>query len=621
MLTASRASPEVPMPEVDAKLLHCDLCILAYQNYHQAVIWPLDPWYEVLARGASDRRALFMTAVHALAAPATLADPTAIYGGPMQTRAGFGASNDKLDPIITNYTQINPKLAAFTGDGSKYLVLQVPDYITANLRRVRLAHCASPNATTLVELQNYGAGSDEMIVFEGATGVLGSAVGALSPMGFVLARYNDAGNEWEAHIVFRGSRSGSAARALKQGLGGSGNPDWVTDMASAFVTSASDVASVGGSAASGMVHAMQTCAPSLLAALHALATGRGAPKKVHVTGHSLGAALASTLSAALTLTLQSSGSPLGKTVREGALRSWPWESLQGWYFALPPTGNKAFCDLFNSKIESVAPYCDGDPVVECSKSIGTMDTASAGRAGWALGSGGYSAGKLEKLAKPANSTGDENPHEIYLIRAALVTQLGRNKLAAPVRDALPWGVYETFRDLLDGRAANFRKTTISIITRQNLAALLQAYHFAAHFDLMLGMLDGVVSNKGAYRGVHKSSTLQRLGENVQLARSLELADAGDDSTVASIVDRVATQVSILCAFSAAKQQYLGLGSKAKVEKDGTLNVEADDMLGQDFSVRIGLGMLLRALEKYPRTTMADYEKMEVLRLCLDTKVS
>ena len=61
---------------VDAKLLHCDLCILAYQNYHQAVIWPLDPWYEVLARGGTDRRTLFMKAVHALASPAKLTSRT-----------------------------------------------------------------------------------------------------------------------------------------------------------------------------------------------------------------------------------------------------------------------------------------------------------------------------------------------------------------------------------------------------------------------------------------------------------------------------------------------------------------------------------------------------------------
>jgi hypothetical protein len=45
--------------------LACDLFILAYQLNHQSVIWPPDPWYEVLARGAIGRRAHFMGRVHA----------------------------------------------------------------------------------------------------------------------------------------------------------------------------------------------------------------------------------------------------------------------------------------------------------------------------------------------------------------------------------------------------------------------------------------------------------------------------------------------------------------------------------------------------------------------------
>ena len=81
-----------------------------------------------------------------------------------------------------------------------------------------------------------------------------------------------------------------------------------------------------------------------------------------------------------------------------------------------------------------------------------------------------------------------------------------------------------------------------------------------------------------------------------------------------------TQVSILCAFAAKKREYLGLG-KAKAAADGSVDLQADDMLGQDFSTRIGLGMLLRAREKYEQTSMADYEKLEVLRLCLDVSLS
>ena len=62
---------------IDAKLVNCDLCILAYQNYHQSVIWPLDPTGRSI-----------------------------------------------------------PSSPAFTGDGSKFLVLQAAKYVTDSLRRV-----------------------------------------------------------------------------------------------------------------------------------------------------------------------------------------------------------------------------------------------------------------------------------------------------------------------------------------------------------------------------------------------------------------------------------------------------------------------------------------------------
>jgi hypothetical protein len=38
-------------------------------------------------------------------------------------------------------------------------------------------------------------------------------------------------------------------------------------------------------------------------------------------------------------------------------------------------------------------------------------------------------------------------------------------------------------------------------------------------------------------------------------------------------------------------------------------------------VRIGLGMLLRGLAMHDQTSMADYEKLDVLRLCVDTKLN
>ncbi|HEX2733271.1 MAG TPA: hypothetical protein VHM70_16785 [Polyangiaceae bacterium] len=618
---------------IDQKLVNCDLCILAYQNYHQAVIWPLDPWYEVLARGGSDRRTLFMRGVHGLAKKAPLKDRSreAMYAGPASV-GNLGASNETLDPIITNYLQINPKIPAFTGDGERYLVLETPAYLLQNLRSVKLACYTNVSRETAIStIRDYGAGRDEMVVFEGGTGSVGGSTGASSPMGFVLKRHPEGGTAWDAHIVFRGSRSGSAGRAATQAMNGPfsgpmGNPDWVTDMSSSPVSNATDKAFVGGLGAAGMVHALQLCFPAIVAALREIARSAGEPPtNIHVAGHSLGAALASTLCAALTLTKSASAADApGKQVRTGALAAWPWDAMQGWFYALPPTGTKEFCFSFlTSGIRTTAPYCDGDMVVECSNSIGTFDTGMGGKFGWVAGSGGYTAGTLEKLPKPAGAASGENPHEIYLIRAAIIHKLGKLNVSGPVRDAQPWGIFDTFRDVLDGRSQNFRgggaPPSIGTLTRHNLRAVLQNYRFAHHLEIFLGMLGDVVSNKGAYIGKHFASTLLQLKENVELARGLELAP-GDSPRVDDITDRVATQVSILCAFQAAKHKYLGLG-KAKAEADGSLTLKADDMLGQDFSTRIGLGMLLAAIEKYENTSVADYEKLEVLRLCLDVRLS
>ena len=623
---------------IDPKLVNCDLCILAYQNYHQAVLWPLDPWYEILARGGSDRRSLFMTAVHKFATSLPRAGDTGVYSGPASI-GRLATSNASLDPILTNHRQINPKLPAFTGDGSVFLVLQAPSYITENLRSVRLASYASATTVGLSDVRAYGAGTDEMIVFEGATGSVNGSVPAFSPMGYVLKRYPQPGPRWDAHIVFRGSRSGSAGRAIKEGsevnvsvLGVSvpvgtvhGNADWVTDLCSTSVTGPRDIDFAGGEAAHGFIQALKWCFPTILLALQELSK-QGAPDTIHVTGHSLGAALASTLSAALTLNV-ASRSPTcpARQVRTGRLADWPWDGLRGWYYALPPTGPKAYCDAFRAATgdRTTSPYCDGDMVVECSNSVGTMDTGIGGKAGWAMGSGGYSAGVLEKLPKPASAASGENPHEIYLIRDAIVRKLGR-AVPTPAATVFPWGVYKTFSDVLGGRANILRKNSppaISIITAANLRAVLQNYGFASHYTQFLDMLRDVMANKDAYVGKHFASTLARVGENIALARSLEVDDPSSMQTAADIADRVGTQVSILCAFKAAKTQYLGLGSKAKAASDGSVDLKADDMLGEDFSARIGLGMLLSAVERYGVTTMADYERLESLRLCMNVELS
>ncbi len=65
-----------------ASLLNCDLAILAYQLYHQATVWPLDPWYEILAHPLSNRRTATLSAIHQNLAALVHIDAVGHYSGP-----------------------------------------------------------------------------------------------------------------------------------------------------------------------------------------------------------------------------------------------------------------------------------------------------------------------------------------------------------------------------------------------------------------------------------------------------------------------------------------------------------------------------------------------------------
>ena len=116
---------------VTDELLNCDLCILAYQLYHQSVLWPLDPWYEVLARGATNRRTRFMEKTHEYARGRGARGD--LYAGPACV-GGQGDSNATLDPVLTNFSQLRPRDPAFTGDGAVFIALQAPGYLVNSIR-------------------------------------------------------------------------------------------------------------------------------------------------------------------------------------------------------------------------------------------------------------------------------------------------------------------------------------------------------------------------------------------------------------------------------------------------------------------------------------------------------
>lgn len=605
-----------------AALLNCDLCALAYQVYHQAVIWPLDPWYEVLGRFGSDRRTRFMARAHAFARTLPARSETQLYSGPACV-GGLGESNTTLDPILTNFKQIRPRDPAWNGDGAVFLGVKAPNYLVNSIARVSACTYDGPWAsawphgrTTLTTLVRYGSGQDEMIVFEGGTGSYKNSQAAWSPMGFVLKRTRADGG-YDAHIVFRGSRSGNAVRALtsaRDGLvyGPSGNPDWVTDMASKLEADEY----VGGEVAVGFAAALKRCMGTLRHALCWLDEKYGPPRTLQVTGHSLGAALASLCVGALT-----SGTPGARLRRQ--LPRWPFDSVRGFFFALPPVGTEAYCQDYTRRLgqQTLAPYVAGDPVVECSKSVSFRDTGGAGWAGARMGSGGYSPLVLQRLARPAGANSGENSHELYLIRSSVLRHLVSLDVGIPLsmRRATPWGTYVSFQDLLEGRSVSLVEgEPAQLVTEGNLRETLLNYRFSHHFKSYLGLLKEAVADPKSYRGAHFDSTYQLAGERVALALEMGLNIEGNDRH--AIADTVATQVAALIAYDVKTERTWKLQRRPVAASGGGVALEADEMLGLDFNTRIGLGFVLRALETRANTRLEDYARMGELKLCLEVQL-
>src|SRR5271166_754922 len=80
-----------------------DLCTFSYQLHSQTLIWPMDPYYEQWSESSSrSRRERFMQQVHSVSTPANYPN----YRGPAKLMGK--PSNTNLDPIISDYSQINP---------------------------------------------------------------------------------------------------------------------------------------------------------------------------------------------------------------------------------------------------------------------------------------------------------------------------------------------------------------------------------------------------------------------------------------------------------------------------------------------------------------------------------
>lgn len=499
---SAMASESIPQ-----SVVNIDLCTLAYQLYHQSLCMPLDPWYDNMSRVGSDRRDNICRFTHDYAvklgsSTANGATDQGFYSGPNAAR-GWKDSNLKLDPILTNYKHIDAKLPAFTRDGERYITVFAPDHVTQNIKTIEgIRYKAKPTSypSTDVErfsIRDYPSGSDHLVIFEGGTGIAGGSDPAWSPMGFVLMRKTPTG--YDAHIVFRGSRSGAALGTTvwnaQAAIGDAkGNPDWITDLRSGKQIDQPLISKVG-KVTQGFAESLPTMLGPIAASCQYLAQKYPVPEHIYVTGHSLGAGLASQFVSAVEQ--GSYGDELRKQVN-----GWPWDTATLMAFAQPIPGDPAFAANFDKISPNSTHYwVEGDSVVE----------ATSGTIVGMLIDKGEHIGAQKKLS---NMNGcNDNPHEVFVIRDALVRDLSSSNadLSKQLSGDNTWGYYESFSKMIAGQPLSYvypGAPAPKIVTEANLQRMLQNYNFGPEFDKWLEQVYArMIADKSSYIGFKFQSTL------------------------------------------------------------------------------------------------------------------
>jgi hypothetical protein len=452
-----------------------DLCIFSYHLHSQTLIWPMDPYYEQWLGDSDSLRNSFMAKVHEVATPANypgLRGPSSLNSAPL--------SNRELDPIISDYSQINPWRPSVTRPNREvegWILYNTPREITDRINKVYMVGYDPARNPLLCEIQalrpaSVPAGTDWLYCFEGGTGGIprNDKVPAWSMMGLVLVREDDAAHvlpgaprPYDLYIVFRGSRSGDP-RAITALTTERGNPDWVTDMDFGFgsgtVTNIPEISAIG-SVSPGFAASVHTMLPTIIECLeHIQANKPNAPRTIYVTGHSLGAALAVHFTSAVRLGNAYWCPPPPKKMRDkkmedsmmpAAIQGWPWQSTQLVPFALPVVGGKDFQEAFDITVRSCRVYLWGDPVAQTTR--------------------GYPVGNAyaidpEKLINPTakykiGPSWNPARHEPYNIRYYLIKDLQQlgflpEHLPTGPFTQKPWKIFNNFKEVLaepwDGNA-------------------------------------------------------------------------------------------------------------------------------------------------------------------------
>ena len=378
-------------------IYHLDLSILAYQLYGQSLVWPFDPYYE-----GSDERGDLKAKVRSWArtkGAEQVRDNAGLdgYRGP-GVLGGF-PDNAAHDPILYSYGRICPWSPCITNVENVWTEYLTPAEITARISSVYVCYRRTGGEADDVVLERVRTrpdaaapeAGDILLAFEGGTGDKGETnqPASQSLMGFVLLR-KTAADRYDVHVAFRGSRSGSAGRAVVEAIStsdASGNPDWITDLGNRHV--ARTFISGAGSVHRGFARSLESISPALFRCLTEVAQIQHGlpPEHIYVTGHSLGGGLAQHFVSAVLLGNRYGSDGRGETMPP-ALGAWPWKQVKLITYSAPRAGDSEWAErLTRAGLDSefyasgIQPY-DGEALVMTNPGILTRLLDAARPAGY-----------------------------------------------------------------------------------------------------------------------------------------------------------------------------------------------------------------------------------------------
>ena len=297
-----------------------------------------------------------------------------------------------------------------------------------------------------------------------------------------------------------------------------GNPDWITDLRGSKQIS-SPLLSKVGTVTEGFGNSLPTMLGPITAACKYLEGKYPAPEHIYVTGHSLGAGLGSQFVGAV---LQGA---YGDDLRS-QVKSWPWDKTTLYAYAQPIPGDPAWAASF----DKASPYSqhywvNGDSVVE----------ATSGFVVGLLIDKGEHAGVQHKLEYVANAK--DNPHEVFIIRAALLRDLAKDPTAnagllQQLNQDSSWGYYDSFANMIAAQPKNFMVSgapAANMIKAKDLKQILQNGNFSAEFSRWLTKsYANMIADKSSYIGPKFQSTLDERKQLVlDTAQIMSMPATGD----------------------------------------------------------------------------------------------